>query len=171
MAMPNEESVPAAAKPTYDAVVALTNKVCNEHLNNEYAQLARRLAGSLARKRPSPIMSGKPKSWACGIVYALGTVNFLWDKSQTPHMRADELCKLFDVSPATGSAKAMTIRKMFDMFQMDPRWSLPSKMDQNPLIWMLQVNGFIVDIRHMPREAQVIAFEKGFIPYIPADRK
>jgi hypothetical protein len=165
------ESVPAAIRPAYEAVVAITDRVCHEHLSVEYAELARQLAGTLARKRPSPLTSGQPKSWACGIVYALGTVNFLWDESQKPHMRADELCRLFGVSPATGSAKATLIRKLFDMFQMDPRWSLPSMMDRNPLVWMLQVNGMMVDVRMMPREVQEIAFQKGFIPYIPADRK
>jgi hypothetical protein len=28
----------------------------------------------------------------------------------------------------------------------------------------------MVDVRHMPREVQAIAYEKGLIPYIPADR-
>ena len=37
-------------------------------------------------------------------------------------------------------------------------------------IWMLEVNGLIMDIRRCPREAQAVAFEKGLIPYIPADR-
>jgi hypothetical protein len=31
------------------------------------------------------------------------------------------------------------------------------------LIWILQVNGMMVDMRHMPREVQVIACEKGLI--------
>jgi hypothetical protein len=35
---------------------------------------------------------------------------------------------------------------------------------------MAQVNGVLVDLRMMPREVQEIAFEKGLIPYIPADR-
>ena len=43
-------------------------------------------------------------------------------------------------------------------------------MDDNPLIWMLEVNGLLMDIRDAPREAQEIAYEKGMIPYIPADR-
>ncbi len=157
-------------RPAYEAIISLTDAVCREHLNNDYADLARRLAAALARKRPSPLVNGKPQAWACGIVYALGTVNFLWDKSQTPHMRADELCKLFGVSPASGSAKARTIRNMFGMMQMDPRWCLPSLVDENPLIWMLSVNGMIVDIRHMPRDVQEVAFQKGLIPYIPADK-
>ncbi len=43
-------------------------------------------------------------------------------------------------------------------------------IDDNPLIWYVKVNGLIVDVRHMPREVQEVAYEKGLIPYIPADR-
>lgn len=59
---------------------------------------------------------------------------------------------------------------MFRIHQFDPKWSLPSKMDENPRVWMLEVNGLLVDIRYAPREFQQMAFEKGLIPYIPADR-
>jgi len=36
---------------------------------------------------------------------------------------------------------------------------------------MAEVNGLLVDLRDMPREVQQIAFEKGMIPYIPADHE
>lgn len=36
---------------------------------------------------------------------------------------------------------------------------------------MAEVNGLLVDLRDMPRDVQEIAFAKGMIPYIPADRK
>jgi len=38
------------------------------------------------------------------------------------------------------------------------------------MIWVVEVNGFMTDIRTCRREIQEIAFEKGLIPYIPADR-
>ncbi len=60
---------------------------------------------------------------------------------------------------------------MLRIHQLDPQWSLPSHIDENPLVWMLEVDGFLMDIRHAPREAQEIAFEKGLIPYVPADRE
>jgi hypothetical protein len=69
-----------------------------------------------------------------------------------------------------GSTEAKQICDLFDMLAMAPRWCLPSWVDQNPLVWMLEVNGLLVDIRDMPREAQVAAYERGLIPYIPADR-
>lgn len=161
------ESVPEAMKATYEAIVGLTDPFCREHLNEEYAALCRQLAAALARKRPSPIASGRPEIWACGIVYALGTVNFLFDKTQTPHMRAEELCERFGVSKNTAANKAKLIRDMFKMFQLDPRWCLPSRLDDNPMVWLIQVDGFIVDARYAPREIQEMAYQKGLIPYIP----
>ena len=38
----------------------------------------------LCRKRPSPFASGQPRTWACGIIYVLGQLNFLSDKSSRP---------------------------------------------------------------------------------------
>ncbi len=115
-------------------------------------------------------MRGKPEIWACGILYALGTVNFLFDKTQSPHLRVDELCAACGVSKSTGENKAKLIRDLLKMYPLDPNWCLPCHVDNNPMIWMLQVDGMIVDIRQMSREFQVIAYEKGLIPYIPADR-
>ncbi len=165
-----EPSIPATARPAYDAVVALTDAFCREHLDGEYEALCRKLAGTLARKRPSPLPSGKPETWACGIVRTVGWVNFLDDSSRRPHMKLTAIDKAFGVAESTGQGKSKAIRTMLKIRQFDHRWTLPSRMGDNPLIWMLEVNGLIMDIRRCPREAQVVAFEKGLIPYIPADR-
>jgi hypothetical protein len=164
------ESVPAAMQAVHDEIAILMDSFCRKHLNEEYATLARELAAALARKRPSPLDRGKPGIWACAIVYALGTVNFLFDKTQTPHLRADELCASFGVSQSSGANKARQIRDLFGMSYFDPQWCLPSKIGDNPMVWMLEVNGFVVDVRRMTREIQEKAFRSGLIPYIPADR-
>ena len=39
--------------------------------------------------------------------------------------------------------------------RMDPRWMQQSL--RGSLIWMVRVNGLLVDLRHMPGEVQVIA--------------
>jgi hypothetical protein len=36
---------------------------------------------------------------------------------------------------------------------------------------MAEVDGLLVDLRTMPRAVQEVAFAKGKIPYIPADRQ
>lgn len=154
----------------FDAVAALTDKFSEQHLNSEYAQLARYATAALCRKRPSPLASGHAATWACGVVYALGFVNFLFDKSQDPYMNATDLCAGFGVSKSTGSAKSKIVRDHLDMMQMDPNWCLPSKLDDNPMAWMIMVNGFITDARRLSREVQEAAYKKGIIPYVPADK-
>jgi hypothetical protein len=56
------------------------------------------------------------------------------------------------------------------MGPFDPNWCLPSKIDANPMVWYIMVNGYIMDARTAPREIQAEAFRLGLIPYIPADR-
>lgn len=163
------ERVPKKMRPKFGAIVALTDQFCKEHLDDEYAQLARQATAALCRKRQSPLVSGRVDIWACGIVYALGSVNFLFDKTQDPHISAAELCEWFGVKKRTGAAKAKVVRDALDMFQMDPNWYRPSQMDDNIMAWMIMVDGLIVDVRSMPREIQEVAYKKGLIPYIPAD--
>jgi hypothetical protein len=98
-------SVPNSVKPRFDAVVGITDAVCRTHLTEEYAALARELAAALARKRPSPLMQGRPDTWACGVTYTIGAVNFLFDPAQTPHLNSRELCALFGVSQSACAAK------------------------------------------------------------------
>ena len=85
-------------------------------------------------------------------------------------MSAAELCAAFGVSKSTGAAKAKAVREALGMHQMDPRWYRPSKMEHNSLAWMIMVNGFIVDVRSMPRDIQEAAYAKGLIPYLPEQR-
>jgi hypothetical protein len=152
-------------------VMGLIDQFCKEHLNEEYSVLCRKLAEKLGRKRPSPLLQGSPNAWASGIVRTVGGVNFLHDKSQTPYMRSTDIDHYLGTSPSSGAAKLAAIRKMFKMYQLDPNWTLPSRLQHNPMVWMLQVNGFMMDVRHAPREVQEMAFNKGLIPYIPADRQ
>jgi hypothetical protein len=157
-------------KDILNTLIEMTDAFCKNFLNDEYADLCRQLATALARKRPSPLLQGKLETWACGVVRTIGRVNYLDDRSQKPYMKLPQIDRAFGVAESTGQGKSQLIRKMLKIHQFDHRWTLPSKMDENPMVWMLEVNGFLMDIRHAPREAQEIAFEKGLIPYIPADR-
>ena len=56
---------------------------------------------------------------------------------------------------------------MFKIRPLDPHWSLPSRLEDNPMAWMIPINGFIVDARILKREVQEEALRKGLIPFIP----
>ncbi|NQT74250.1 MAG: hypothetical protein HQ553_16015 [Chloroflexi bacterium] len=152
---------------TYAAITGLTNTFNDTHLTEEYADLCRQMTATLCRKRPSPLTKGRPTTWAAAIIYTIARVNFLFDKTQTPHMTATELCKLLGISQNTASSKSTQIMDLLDIMQFQPEWTCPSQMDNNPMAWMIMVDGLIVDVRDAPREIQEEAYRKGLIPYLP----
>lgn len=94
------------------------------------------LTETLARKRPTPLVRGQPKTWACGIVRTIGWVNFLDDRSQTPHMKLTAIDKAFGVGESTGQGKSKEIRRMLKIRQFDPRWALPGREDLGSMMWL-----------------------------------
>ncbi len=48
-----------------ELIVGLIDQFCREQLNEEHAGLCRKRAENLARKRPSPLVSGNPTSTTC----------------------------------------------------------------------------------------------------------
>jgi hypothetical protein len=166
-----KEDVPKAMQSKFESIVAITNDFAKTHLNDEYAQLIRYAVAALCRKRPSPLAKGRDKTWACGITHAIGMVNFLSDPSQDPHMSAKDLYAAFGVSASTGGATSKLVRDTLGMYQMDPDWCLPSKLDDNLTAWLISVNGFMIDARSAPRYIQEEAFAKGLIPYLPEDKE
>lgn len=159
--------VPALTENVYNGIVQLTDQCCRVHLGDEYRELARKLAGALARKRPSPLLSGRSATWACGIVFTLGRVNFLFDRDQKPRVTAADLSRAFGVSASTAAATARKIEAALKIGPLDPRWTLRSRLSENPAAWMITVNGLIVDARMLSKDLQELAYAKGLIPYVP----
>lgn len=163
--------VPVNMQHHYQVITELTDSFCQKKLNDEYQQLARYATAALCRKKPSPLVSGNINTWACAILHALGTVNFLFDKSQNPFISATDLASAFGVSISNAGNRAKQIRELLNMHHFDHHWRLPSRINDSYSSWMIMLDGFIVDARTLPREIQQIAYEKGIIPYIYADKE
>jgi Domain of unknown function (DUF6398) len=78
-------SVPNRLKPPFDAVVGITDAVCRTHLPRSAARSRENWRAALARKRPSPLVQGRPDTSACGVTHTICTVNFLFDPSSFVH--------------------------------------------------------------------------------------
>ena len=167
MATRKSTKVPKALKETYDGITAITDAFCRDQLNEDYGELAKLATAALCRKRPSPLSRGKPKTWACSILYALGQVNFLSDKSFEPHMSLGELCERMEVGKSTASAKASLVSQALDFHPYHPDWALPNLLERHPFAWFLEIDGLLVDARSLPLEIQEAAFEAGLIPNVP----
>jgi len=157
----------AHSRRVAEEVGRLTDALCREHLDDEYATLCRRVIARLARKRPSPQLRGEIRIWAGAIVYAIGSNNFLFDRSQKPHLSADDLSRLSGVPKSTLSVKGKVIRDLLRLSPIEAEYCRRELYESNPLVWMISVNGFIVGARTMPVDIQTEAKRRGLIPASP----
>lgn len=163
--------IPVQMQPVYEEIAGMIEEYCEKYLSEEYKALCLRLLEKLCRKRPSPLLKGRRNTWAAGIVYAIATNNFIFDKSMPIHRTADELSRPFGIAPSTAGNKAAEIRKLVKMSPWDTEWLLQELIEDNPAIWMLSVDGFIVDARDLPLEIQQEAVRRGLIPYVSEARQ
>jgi hypothetical protein len=162
--------IPAALRDRARQIMDVTDAACRQHLDDEYGRLARALVARLARKRPSPLVRGDVRIWAAGVIYALGQVNFLFDRTQTPHMTADELADALGVVKTTMANKAGLINRALDIGIYEPELLRTTMLEQHPMTWMVMVDGLIVDARTLPLEVQDEARRRGLIPDLDALR-
>jgi hypothetical protein len=168
MGRDNPLRIPESLRHEVEEIFKLTDPFCAEHLDAEYGELVRKLVGKLARKRPSPLARGDLRIWAAAGIYAVGSVNFLFDRTQRPHLTGDDLSALTGVPKSTLANKAKLIRDVLRIGQMEPEFCRRDLLASNPLAWMISVDGFIVDARTMPPELQAEARRRGLIPDLPA---
>jgi len=135
-------------------LIEMTAGFCDEYLDEDYKQLCEKLIGKMSRKRNVPHHSGQIEIWAAAIVYAIGSINFLFDPSFKPYASADDICNYFGTSKSTTSQKAKVLRDMFKLRYWDKEFSTTHMIESNPLSNLMMVNGLIVDIRSLPPEIQ-----------------
>jgi len=163
-------AIPKSMQAKYDEIMAYIDPFCDEYLNDEYRDLCVHALEKLCRKRPSPLLSGRANTWAAGIVYAIAQNNWVFDRHSKVSMTAAQLAEPFGVAKSTASNKASQIRKMLRIDHFNAEWVLASDIDKNSPLWWVEVDGIIVDARDLPLEMQVVCYERGYIPYVPALR-
>jgi hypothetical protein len=99
--------------------------------------------------------------------HVIGSINFLFDRAQDIFMTGDQLSELTGVSRSTLSNKAKQVRALLNVQHFDPEFSRRKLLANNPIAWMVEFNGLIMDARTLPPEVQADARRKGLIPDLP----
>ena len=130
-------AIPKSMQAKYDAIAAIIEPYCDQYLSDEYKTICLYALEKLCRKRPSPLKSGRDKTWAAGIIYAIGSTNFIFDKDQPIHMTAEQLVAPLSVAKNTAAGKAAEIKKMLNISYFAPDWTLSSITKDHPYAWMI----------------------------------
>jgi hypothetical protein len=131
-------------------LIGLTDAFCKEILHDEeYAKLAEKLILKMGRKKNVPFESGQIEIWAAAVIHALGSINFLFDKSQNPHSTVEEINNFFGTKKTTTTGKSKFIRDLFKLEYWDEEFSTNRTKNDNPLADLTMVNGFIVPKKYI----------------------
>ncbi|MCM3740360.1 DUF6398 domain-containing protein [Oceanobacillus luteolus] len=140
-------------------LLKLTMTFSKEFLNEEYENVIEKLINKMARKREVPFLTGRIEIWAAAVIHAVGTVNFLFDKSTQPYVAATDIYSYFDTKQSTTSQRSKQIRDMFKMTYFDSDFSIESVKQSSPFNNLTQSNGFIVP-QYMEKEKYVYVGER-----------
>jgi hypothetical protein len=141
-------------KQIEEKLLELTRTFCAQKLDDDYSELCEKLIKKLGRKRDVPFQRGKIEIWAASVIYAIGTINFLFDKSFEPYMTPDQINEYFGTKNSTVSNKAKEIRDMFNIGHFNPEFSTQRMAESNPINRMVMIDGFIAPISVLPENLQ-----------------
>ena len=119
--MPSEDlRIPVALRDRAQQIIDVTDAACREHLDEEYGLLTEGSWRGWRASGPRRSMRGDARIWAAGAIYAVGQVNFLFDRTQTPHMTAKQLAEALGVVQTTMANKAGIINRRWTSGSSSP---------------------------------------------------
>jgi hypothetical protein len=129
-----------------EAIAQLTDAFCAEHIAPEadadhIAQLARHIIGlSLTNSGRKVMRRGLPATWACAVLYLLGTSNHgAFDR--------DFMCDTLGVSVDTALDHVEKIRSSLQIMPDDVRWMTPHHRQQDPRLRLWRDASGIIYLR------------------------
>lgn len=126
-----------------DEIASMVTTFCKERLDEEYEQLCEKMVRKLGRKRNKPLLTGRTEIWAAAVVYTVGSMNFLFDKSFEPYVSSADINDYFGTSSSTVSQKARTIRQLLKLSQYwDKDFSTRRMQANNPMNLLMDFSRF-----------------------------
>ena len=141
-------------KERENKLLEMTGMFCSQKLDEDYFQLTEKLIKKMGRKRDVPFKRGKLEIWAAAVIYTVGSINFLFDKSFEPYITTQEISDYFGTKNSTVSNKAGQIRKMFDLTMFDNEFATEQMNETSPFNDLVVVDGLIVSLSSIPQNLQ-----------------
>lgn len=92
----------------------------------------------------------KAEIWAAAVIHALGTINFLFDKSFEPYVTVEEINVFFGTNKSSTGTKSKFIRDLLNLGYFDAEFSTQPITQNNPFEGLMMVNGFIIPKDSLP---------------------
>lgn len=142
-------------KSRRDEIVKMVSAFCDEKIDKEYKGLCVKMVNKLYRKKGSPLGRGDLCVWAASVVYTVGSINFLFDKSFEPYIKSNEIHDYFGTKSSTVSAKSRLIRGLLNVSPVfDTEYTTAYMQYNNPFNQIFMMDDFFVSVDSLPDELQ-----------------
>lgn len=138
----------------------MVREFCADRLNDEYENLCSNLLDCILEEEPATFNRGRSEIWAAAVVHAIGSNNFLFDKSFEPYVSASELNAHFGTKNGSVTSKSRKMQDSFGITYWHPEYSTVKMMETNPMHTMVMLDGFIVSLKSIPEDMQVYVREQ-----------
>lgn len=108
-----------------EKIQKLVINYCDKHLDSAYQEICMKVFTNLLKKDKSIFTRGNSEIWAAAIVWAVGSENFLSDKSFEPYARLSDVCAFFNVNTSTVGQKSRKIKDTLDIDIWSPEYRPP----------------------------------------------
>jgi len=129
-----------------DQILTQVTDYCNEQLDQEYADVCKRVFYDLLKENPAIFNRGKAGIWGAAIVWAVGSINFLGDKSFEPYASLAEVCNYFDANTSSVGQKAAKIRKLLNIDHFNPDYQTTNLVSDFLNSLVMTPEGFIAPV-------------------------
>lgn len=120
--MKNKYSIPKKMQEKTEPIIKEIEKFCDENLNDNFKDKAIELTCKLSRKRPSPLQSGRTKTWVAAILNTITEINFVYDSDNPIYMMKKDFCKKIGVSQNTVNKRTNEIMDMLNIDIFSREW-------------------------------------------------
>ena len=117
-----------------EIIKELLNDFCNEILNSpSYAKICHRVLHELEQHPDHPLARGKENIWAAGIAHAVGSINFLFQSSSSPHISVNDLNYFFGTRATTTGKKSLDLRDLLHISAYSSDYQISQTSSDDPL--------------------------------------
>jgi len=129
-----------------DQILIQVTDYCQKYLDNEYTEVCNQVFKNLLKENPVIFNRGKAGIWGAAIVWAVGSINFLGDKSFEPYASLADVCKYFNANMSSVGQKAAKIRKLLNINLFNPDYQTTNAASDFLNRLVMTPEGFIVPV-------------------------
>jgi hypothetical protein len=143
-----------------DQILTQVTDYCQKYLDNEYEEVCNQVFKNLLEENPAVFNRGNAGIWGAAIIWAVGSINFLGDKSFKPYATLADVCSYFNANKSSVGQKSAKIRKLLNINRYNPDYQTTNAVSDFLNSLVMTPEGFIASVDMFEVESEMNEIEE-----------